>query len=198
MNKIFHFNTQGKRSHNLDRVIISNDYAFIIDGYECSERNLDLALDELNLEKDTKSLTLSGPKVKLCITGFYISEDNLYIYHCGDCRLYMENIGLISNDHTVAWNKLSNKYEDKKIISNLVRQHMCKNILTNYFGTGIKLPYIEKFEKFSGNILLCTDGFWNLIPENELDTILIDPKYFSEKFDCYSFHDNASCLLITA
>jgi hypothetical protein len=193
LKELFRFTNTGTRSENLDRIILSEKSVFIVDGYDCSEHDLDLAVQGMLLDsKCDKSCVLNGPNLKLCISGLHIIEGVSYIYHHGDCRIYIEGIGLATDDHSLAWEKVSQKYDSRKDISSFVRQHPCRDILTRYLATNAKITPAIELNNFSGRILLCTDGFWKVFSEEEMESLLYNPDVLHA--DRYS--DNASCILI--
>lgn len=102
-----------------------------------------------------------------------LTYDNQALWgHVGDTRLYYFHKGCIqrqTSDHSVP--QLLAKAGEIKITD--IRFHEDRNRLLRSIGSeGLVRPYIEKTTTplYSGDaFLLCTDGFWEYVFENEME-----------------------------
>jgi serine/threonine protein phosphatase PrpC len=108
-------------------------------------------------------------------TALAIRGSQLYFAHVGDSRLYLVRDGKISRltrDHS---------YVGRLVESGIVRpedaeKHPQRHILTAALGAGVELAVdgAEKpFELKAGDeLVLCTDGLWGVVSENELQSAM--------------------------
>jgi PPM family protein phosphatase len=108
-------------------------------------------------------------------TAVVIHHRQLYFAHVGDSRLYLLRGGRISRltrDHS---------YVGRLVETGIVRpedaeKHPQRHILTAALGAGIEVA-VESPEQGmalqdSDDLLLCTDGLWGVVAEQELETLL--------------------------
>jgi protein phosphatase len=107
-------------------------------------------------------------------TAACLVKEKLYFAHVGDSRLYLmrsRNISRLTRDHS---------YVNRLIETGLIRAeeaegHPQRHILTAALGVGadfIADSPSNPLELKSGDILLlCTDGLWGLVADEELHTI---------------------------
>jgi PPM family protein phosphatase len=108
-------------------------------------------------------------------TALVVRGSQLYFAHVGDSRLYRMRNGRIerlTRDHS---------YVGRLVESGLVRaedaeKHPQRHILTAALGAGVELE-IESAEPGSqveagDDLLLCTDGLWSLVNEEDLERAL--------------------------
>lgn len=119
-----------------------------------------------------------------------IENEKITITHIGDCRAYI-NGELMTEDHSLAWEKLSARGKENFEVSNLTCKHPRRNILTRSIKHTNKNIIISSLTKeYSGsNIILCTDGFWSL---NHLDIINKEFKPNTKK----SYDDNYTAIIL--
>lgn len=163
-----------------------------------SEEALQKALEEniRKIHQDLNKLGDTHPEMAgmgCTFTGIYALQDQLYLVHIGDSRLYSfrgQYISQISKDHTVG--KL------------LKIQGPDANKLVNCFGGGAKDIFFD-FEQLgkrmeAGDMLiLCSDGLSGELSEDELeDALRIDPRpaYLIELAKQKGGRDNVSCIII--
>jgi PPM family protein phosphatase len=110
-------------------------------------------------------------------TAVVVRGPQLYFAHVGDSRLYRMRDGRIerlTRDHS---------YVGKLVESGLVRaedaeKHPQRHILTAALGAGLELgvdsgdPGLQV--QAGDQLLLCTDGLWGVVTEEELETALRD------------------------
>lgn len=102
----------------------------------------------------------------------YINQDTLYSCHVGDSRVYVidkDSITQITNDHSLVW-KL---YLDGQISKEEVRLSPLKNRITQAVGYSIIQPELNTYKlKDNDLILLCTDGLWDMLSDEEIFSII--------------------------
>jgi len=128
-------------------------------------------------EKLVQHQTESNVKNKMRTTAaaLLISNEEIYVGHVGDSRVYVFNDkGLKSRtiDHSVPQMlALSGEISEDEI-----RKHPDRNILLRAMGTEWDKPMYELQEPVVLSeckaFLLCSDGFWEYISENEMITLL--------------------------
>jgi protein phosphatase len=108
------------------------------------------------------------------LTAALILGDQMTIAHVGDSRAYMidpvGNIQLLTHDHS-----LVKRLEDiGQISSEQASVHPQRNVLYRALGQGEPFePDISTFHLNQGNqLLVCTDGLWGVIPENEISNVI--------------------------
>jgi PPM family protein phosphatase len=106
-------------------------------------------------------------------TAFVIRDRQLYFAHVGDSRLYLvrdARILRLTRDHS---------YVGRLVESGLVRaedaeKHPQRHILTAALGAGTELAVETAGQGMAlqdgDDLLLCTDGLWSVVTEEELET----------------------------
>jgi len=108
-------------------------------------------------------------------TALVIRGRQLFFAHVGDSRLYLvrdASISRLTRDHS---------YVGRLVESGIVRaedaeKHPQRHILTGALGAGTELA-IESGEygmalQDSDDLLLCTDGLWGVVSEEELESVV--------------------------
>lgn len=101
----------------------------------------------------------------------YIRNDRLLMCNVGDSRLYSydDNLVQLSEDQTY----VQFLYRNGKIKKEDIKIHPKKNVLMNALGTYPSLSIVTKiFIDVPKRIMVCSDGLYNMIEENELLNIL--------------------------
>jgi protein phosphatase len=107
------------------------------------------------------------------LTGVFIFNDNAYVIHVGDSRLYLfrkNNLNLLTEDHTLVfqlYKKGAITYED-------TFSHPQRNYLTGVLGEN-EISNLEcfKFKLEPGDtILLCSDGLNSMIKDSSIENML--------------------------
>lgn len=103
-----------------------------------------------------------------------IQRNYVYWAHVGDSRLYLIRSGALlarTHDHS----KVQQLYEQGKISADEVKTHPERNKIYNCLG-GMVPPEIELSRRVAlekgDTLLLCTDGVWAVLPEDEITAIL--------------------------
>lgn len=104
-------------------------------------------------------------------TALVVRERQLYFAHVGDSRLYLvrkKTITRLTRDHS---------YVGRLVESGLVSledagKHPQRHILTAALGAGLEIQVDQGEAEFmlqeGDNLLLCTDGLWGVLNEDEL------------------------------
>jgi protein phosphatase len=106
-------------------------------------------------------------------TALVIRGRQLYFAHVGDSRLYLvrgAHIARLTRDHS---------YVGRLVESGIVRaedaeKHPQRHILTAALGAGIEVAMQSGEQglalQASDDLLLCTDGLWGVVSDQELET----------------------------
>lgn len=108
------------------------------------------------------------------LTSALILGDQMTIAHVGDSRAYMfypdRNLQLLTHDHSL----VKRLEEIGQILPEQASTHPQRNVLYRALGQGEPFePDITTFQIQQGNqLLLCTDGLWGVISDNEIEDII--------------------------
>lgn len=132
------------------------------------------AIEYANMVIYEKSITDEKLKYMGCTMEIaLVIEDNLYIAHAGDSRIYRLRKNILrklTKDH----NYTEKLIAEGKITKKEAENHPDKNMITKALGS-LRLVEPDTFHKkfLPGDILLmCTDGLTNMISEDEIKNIL--------------------------
>ena len=165
----------GEVASKMATEIISQEY-FKQNGNGNIEKNLFKAFSLANKRiYDLASSQKAFHGMGTTCSAFVITGDNVYYAHVGDSRGYFlknNSIVRITEDHTYV-QELVNKGE---ITAKEADTHPKRNILTNAMGTKPDLRIdtgmcTYMFEK-NDRLMLCSDGLYDYLNENELAEIL--------------------------
>jgi serine/threonine protein phosphatase PrpC len=107
------------------------------------------------------------------LTTVLLLGNQLIIGHVGDTRAYViknDKIELTTRDHSVPWRLV----EIGQLTAEEARDHPQRNLLWNAVGKGNNL-FIDVFTcpvPSGGSLLLCSDGLWSEVPDEELHQIV--------------------------
>lgn len=115
---------------------------------------------------------LESPRTT-CVAAI-VQRSCVYWAHVGDSRLYLvRGGGLVARTHDHS--KVQQLFEQGKISEDEVKTHPERNKIYNCLG-GLAPPEIELSRRVGlvkgDTLLLCTDGLWAVLPENEITAIL--------------------------
>lgn len=148
----------------------SKDYpSFLKNAFEVAQR-------DLLVEQIKKHAT---KKMKTTCVGLMTDWKNVYIGYIGDSRLYAFKDGKVkfrTADHSIP-QKL---FESGEIKESEIRFHKDRNVLLRVMGIDWEEPMYElykvkKLKKYQA-FLLCSDGFWELIDEQQMCEALKNAK----------------------
>jgi len=108
-------------------------------------------------------------------TAIVLLDNQLYFAHVGDSRLYLvrgANISRLTHDHSY----VGRLVENGVISSEEAETHPQRHILTAALGEGAEIspetpPHPVALQKGDA-LVLCTDGLWSLLSENEIQSIV--------------------------
>lgn len=135
-------------------------------------RGLELAQEAL-LKKQQSDIRLSDMRTTASV--LVTNGIDLYLAYAGDSRFYRffnNKVVFQSPDHSVP----QRLYEGGLISMDEIRHHEDRNRLLRVMGSPEKFrPEILRMEKppeIGDRYLLCTDGFWELVDEGEMEDAL--------------------------
>lgn len=112
-----------------------------------------------------------------------VIENNLYISHVGDSRAYIcdnEKLQQITKDHT-----LVNALIDQGAISQEeAKNHSQKNVLLQAIGASAEMqPSFYSVDFYKKRVLLCSDGLYNTVNEEQIFNIVKEKTNVNEKVE---------------
>lgn len=118
------------------------------------------------------------------LTAVWIVGDKLFLTHIGDSRAYLitsKGIKQISEDHSLVGELL----RQGQITEEQAKTHPRKNMLLRALGQEavVELQQLDMPLKSGDSILLCTDGLFNLVPDDELFAIIYSHKEIQSAID---------------
>lgn len=153
--------------HEGKSLILSDSYC--IDDIRKSLNTLLIKTNQLLNEYGKKHHCILGTTLTL----IYLDQSDYCMFHIGDSRMYQirkEIVTCLSDDHSVV-NRL---YKQGKISKEQMGYHEKRHVLTQCIGTNkqIEPQWIKGKIKVNDGYLLCSDGFWHeLNDEDYLDII---------------------------
>lgn len=158
---------------------------FVENGY--SEEFFENAFKKAQFEiLQEQQRQLAPSKMKTTVVNLVISDNKAYWAHVGDSRLYVfqnHRLKLRTLDHSVPQMLvLSKSIKEKEI-----RNHPDRNRLMRVMGVKGEEPRFDVGDPFKLTknqvFLLCTDGFWELIEETEMERLLKESQTPKEWID---------------
>lgn len=138
-------------------------------------------------------------------TGVVLLGDQLYLGHVGDSRAYLvkkDRVVQLSNDHTLVQHLL----DTGQITQEESLSHPQRNVVTRAMGTSMKLQadFLKHKLRFEvgDRLLICSDGLYEYVPEEELQQILTQNKMNEASQRLIDLakqrggHDNISVLIV--
>lgn len=118
-----------------------------------------------NMDEDTKGM---GTTAAIAV----VMDEQVYTCHVGDSRIYLYNengIEQLTRDHTLV-NEL---IERGAISKEQGKNHRQKNILMQAIGADMDIvPEMNKVDLNGRNVLICSDGLYNNLSEQDMIKIL--------------------------
>jgi len=124
------------------------------------------------------------PVIGTTVTAALFHLETLYIAHIGDSRAYLFRKGsskLLTQDHSLV-NEL---FQKGGLTLEEAQNHPQRNILTRALGTEPE-PQIDLLEisvQAGDELLLCTDGLYNLVSDEEIHSIIDNDDVLKVKVD---------------
>ena len=159
--------------------------------------------NELIYHESTLYREFEGMGTTVVLT-FFQPPNTMHIANVGDSRAYlfrMKKLEMLTEDHTVTASML----RDGTIKASEAKHHPYQHYLSQSIGTSKNVkPFSSFFHLLPDDtILLCTDGLWNALSDDEITKIL--QKQPVPKKACralinaaldHNSQDNISCILI--
>jgi protein phosphatase len=112
-----------------------------------------------------------------------IEGQHLWVANVGDSRLYLidETIHQVTRDHSL----VEEMVRQGRISREEARVHKDKNVITRAVGAvdEIQVDICELELDLDSQILMCTDGLSNMIPDDEILTIIRTQRDIAEKVE---------------
>jgi protein phosphatase len=129
-------------------------------------------VEAANLKVYQKAQQLDAGRMGTTLTVAYIFGEMLYLAHVGDSRAYLIRDGhstCLTDDHTT----VGDMVRSKLISSDKLRTHAQRSILTKSIGTAlfVQPDIIQKKLKEDDRLILCSDGVWSVIEDNDFACI---------------------------
>lgn len=149
-----------------------------------------------NMQEDTKGM---GTTVAISV----VNGNDAFFAHVGDSRIYVydnKEIVQMTRDHT-----LVNELIARGAISEEEgKHHRQKNVLMQAIGVEMDIvPSITKVELNGRNILICSDGLFNSLEDNQILEVLNKDmniknkvEFLIEQANVHGGHDNIAVVLI--
>lgn len=114
-----------------------------------------------------------GSDAGTTLTSVLVLGLSAYVAHVGDTRVYyLDANGLqqITQDHSLA----SRLVEMGRISALEAQRHPQRNVLYRALGQGPELKVDTYFQplKTDSHVILCSDGLWNVVPEDEIVKVI--------------------------
>jgi protein phosphatase len=118
------------------------------------------------------------------LTALLLMGPNAIVGHVGDSRAYMMDSGKLlqlTKDHSL----VQKLYDLGEITSTGVENHPRRNILLRAVGQGdiLEVDVCEQYVEPGSIFLLCTDGLWGCMEEEDILTIMMDSSNLQEACD---------------
>ena len=192
----------GGRANNEDAFLakkISNGYLFIVaDGLgghgdgEVASYSVVNSIKEYMMNNNSENVTDAicvanqavldlqekhSSKMKTTVALAYVTETKTVIAHVGDSRVYAFKNGRVVHqtvDHSASQLAVS----VGEIRPEDIRHHVDRNVLLRALGANdnVKVEITEIRTDSFDALLLCSDGFWEYVLENEMESELLTSK----------------------
>jgi len=135
-------------------------------------KTLQRGVEAANLRVHQKARELDAGRMGTTLTAAYVFDDMLYLAHVGDSRAYLIRDGraiCLTDDHTAVGDMVRSKI----ISSDKLRTHAQRSVLTKAIGTDlfIQPDIIQKKLKEGDRLILCSDGVWSVIEDEEFASV---------------------------
>jgi serine/threonine protein phosphatase PrpC len=166
--------------------VLSNIYSFPIDDpNEHSDVSVE-TLMETGMHSAHQAILKQAPGGGSTLTGLLTLQDQMTIAHIGDSRAYQidleGNSQVLTTDHS-----LVKRLQDLgQITSDEAATHPQRNVLYRALGQAepLDMEVITSPIPSSGYLMLCSDGLWGVVSDNDMVTIItsgVSPKEASRK-----------------
>ena len=170
------------------------------------KESLNQAIQKANqLIFQTASRNTKHAKMGTTCTAVVILDQDLFIAHAGDSRIYSiakDDIHLLTTDHTY----VEHLFKSGLISKEEKDTHPDRNIVTKVIGTQKSIEidnyYLKNHFKNDQKLLLCSDGLYDYIKDDEIKKVVNEldkedaAKYLIDTAKKRGGHDNISVLIV--
>ena len=140
-------------------------------------KSLRRGVESANLSIYKTAERLGAGRMGTTLTAAYILEDELHLVHIGDSRAYLirdRQATCLTADHTT----VGDLVRTRLITADKVRTHSQRSILTKSVGIGMFIkPDISRHKlQEEDYLILCSDGVWSVIQDEEFTQSVIENK----------------------
>lgn len=133
-------------------------------------------VEKANIEVYKAAQRLSAGRMGTTLTAAYILGDTLHLAHIGDSRAYLIRDSrsiCLTADHTA----VGDMVRSKLISPDKIRTHAQRSVLTKAIGLGLFVqPDVIEYKLREGDrLVLCSDGVWSVIADNEFAQVADEP-----------------------
>lgn len=131
------------------------------------------SIEKANINIYLKSLEREEWKgMGTTITLAYIFKDRILIGHVGDSRAYIVEDGILrqlTEDHSY----INELIKNGTITKEEAKSHPKKNMITRAVGSSstIEVDIIEEKYKLGDTLIICSDGLFNMLDEDEINDV---------------------------
>lgn len=159
----------GLGGHDCGEVASKEASLCIVDLFKKKPKKFDIESAIALANERVLSLQKVERRMKTTIALVYISKKKTILAHVGDTRIYLfkkDDITYQTVDHSVSQMAV----KTGEIIAEQIRSHIDRNKLTKALGNNQTIkPDINCIDnKDYDSILMCTDGFWEYVFEEEM------------------------------
>ncbi len=146
---------------------IKNQFLFEPQSFSLRDSIIAANTEILRLQQST------GKQMKTTVAAVLVTPDRIRCAHIGDTRIYLfDENGIVyqSVDHSASQRAVA----AGEITADGIRQHPNRNVLTKALGANEELTAEETTFDVKGikACLLCSDGFWEYVYEDEMTDML--------------------------
>ncbi len=139
-------------------------------------KSLGRGIETANTEVFKTAQGLGPARMGTTLTAVGIRGGELCVGHVGDSRAYLVRDGMatcLTNDHT----DVGELVRMKVLSPDKVRTHAQRSLLNRAVGLGLFVrPDVREMKLRDGDkIILCSDGLWSVIEDQELGSIAASP-----------------------
>jgi protein phosphatase len=173
-------------------------------GKSVTKQKMKVAIQNANLRVYQEARRLAAGRMGTTLTCVHISGSEMMIGHVGDTRAYLvrnNTIQCLTNDHT----RVAELIRMNLLPPEKARTHSQRSVLDRCLGIGLFVqPDIFTVKAFEDDIiLLCSDGVWAVIEDDELLRMTLEvqnisqlPRVIIDKALELQSDDNVSCMAI--
>ena len=172
--------------HAMVSIVLSNLFSFTVDNPNEKHEQPIQELMEKGMRLAHQAILKQAPGGGSTLTGLLILQDQMTIAHIGDSRAYQidpeGDVQVLTTDHS-----LVKRLQDLgQITSDEAALHPQRNVLYRALGQAepIDAEVITLTVPSSGYLMLCSDGLWGVVSDNEMVEIIttaVSPQEASQK-----------------